>query len=102
MERSKALELCRYYKGEEECPYDYSLPEANYWSLEESWVKLTCTTPEEKSGEILEFITYFPDELSHIDVPLGLKGTMFNQYLHFDGDPKSFPNFLLAYLNHSK
>lgn len=98
MERSEALKLCKFYKGEEECPFDYSDYKSTWWSIEQTWVKWDCTTPIDEDGNVLEFIVDFPDELSYIEIPLSLKGTMYNQHLHWGNTPESFPDVLLSYI----
>lgn len=99
MERSEALKYCRYYHEEEECPFSYAEAASMFWSIEEGWIKL-CTG---KGSELrannyaAEFIAEFPDGIPGIDIPIGLKAAMYNQFMHYNNNKSGYVDFLLAY-----
>lgn len=102
MGKSKnAIALCKYYKGEEENPFDIKSIQRTFWTLEQSWVKLVLTNETRSANYALEFSLDFPDNLDYIDIPLTLKATMYDRYYHFMDGKDGFPEFLLAYINNA-
>lgn len=96
-----AIALCKYYKGEEENPFDYGTIQRTFWNLEQGWVKLVLTNETRYGNYALEFSIDFPDNLDYIDIPLSLKATMYSRYYHFKGSKDGFPEFLIAYINNA-
>ena len=93
------LNDCKYYKGEEECPYPGTDIKSTYWRLESIWVE------EVNDNEILRdeygfnFTIDFPDDMAHItSIPFYLKATMYDQYRHFGGSKEGFEDWLYSYL----
>ncbi len=37
--------FCKYYKGEEKCPYEYGEPENSFWFFERMYWELECNIP---------------------------------------------------------
>lgn len=97
----KALALCKYYKGEVECPFDYGTIQRTFWDLEQGWVKLVLTNETRSANYALEFSLDFPDNLDYIDIPLTLKAAMYDRYYHFMDGKDGFPEFLIAYINNA-
>ena len=88
MTREELIKQCRYYKGEEECPFeDEGQDESLFWSYEDLWVN------ELKGNYIHDQMTLssylaFPSvanankgKLSA--VPVSLQLLLFNRYMHW-------------------
>lgn len=102
MGKSKnAIALCKYYKGEDESPFELGTDEYTFWSLEKAWVTLVLTNETRSANFALEFSIDFPDDLDYIDIPLTLKATMYSRYSHFVGNKEGFPEFLISYINNA-
>lgn len=37
LEKNGKYKFCKYYKGEEKCPYEYGTPELSFWHFEEQY-----------------------------------------------------------------
>ena len=40
MEVVEPLRYCKYYKGENKCPYSLESAERTFWELEQTWVNI--------------------------------------------------------------
>lgn len=100
MERSDALKDCRFYKGEEACPFNEAGDiRRRYWSWEQKYVK--CATEGEALLDeyALELRLDWEFRLDYLDINFFLMSVMYNDFLHWGGDKDSFEDALLSYLN---
>lgn len=100
MEVIEPLRYCKYYKGENKCPYSLESTESTFWELEQTWVNIVNPSEETREQMILEFTFEYPDGIPYItDTPIGLKATIFDQYCHFYGSGDGFENYIKTYFN---
>ena len=79
MTREDAINLCKYYKGEEESPYS-DQNESMLWFYESAWVdKLLNDESFERMLEEYLFIG-LKDFEKFDDTPITLKALLFNRY----------------------
>lgn len=100
MTREELIKQCRYYKGEEDCPFDgKDQNKAMFWSYEEKWVQYTLSDKnylnrcldEYKRNGLMSF-------KSDDGVPATLKAILFNRYSYwYEGDSIGFKNFYTKY-----
>ena len=93
---SDLLKFCRYYKGEEENPYEnINQNEAMFWFYEKSWISFITGSYGNVSAErnaknlISEYLTdYLNSGLANFSfndgIPLTLKTLLFNRYQHWN------------------
>lgn len=48
MEVVEPLRYCKYYKGENKCPYSLESAERTFWELEQTWVNIVNPSEEWK------------------------------------------------------
>lgn len=97
MKNESALPLCKFYRGEKECPFDPDDQRSTFWDMEESWIKLVLGNEDKEDALLIPFLLKMGG-LDGFDYPSTLKATMFDQYCHFNGgDSSGFVEFLLAY-----
>ena len=100
MEVVEPHRYCKYYKGEDKCPYSSESAESTFWELEQMWVNIVNPSEETWERMILEFTFEYPDGILYItDTPVGLKATIFDQYCHFNGSEDGFENYIKTYFN---
>ena len=79
MRRKDAIAFCRYYKGEQDCPYRDHDKEF-CWFYEQAWV-YDMTNNTSLAEYIGDFIGFGLGDFSNDDgVPLSLKALLFNRY----------------------
>ena len=94
------LKLCRYYHGEEECPDNLEDNQTTFGSMEQAWIKSAKNTDWEDSV-IAEFLLDFPDGFKDIDIPLGLKAIISDQYQHWCSGKDGVEDYLISYLRNA-
>lgn len=99
MEIVNPLRYCRYYKGEDKCPFPPDGIDATYWDLERSWINIVNPDVAMHENMIFEFTMDFPSNLPYIDAPTSLKAFMYSRYYQFHGDKIDFENFIKTYVN---
>lgn len=94
MTRDELIKQCRYYKGEEECPFDgVDQDKTAFWSYEETWVnnfKRNYIDDQLTQSSYLAFSSVAnanKEELS--SVPVSLQLLLFNRYVHWFGGYQS-------------
>lgn len=93
MKTADLLSFCRYYKGEDENPYDVIDPRYNAWNCEKCWISLKNTDDNFLHGLCQEFLSVFPDWTSDAPVPVSLRALIFDRYTHFGGSDAGFISF---------
>lgn len=93
------LRYCRYYKGEEKCPFPPYGIDATYWELERSWVNIVNPDEGIREKMITELVIDFPETFPYINAPTSLKALLYNRYYQFHGEKASFDNFIKTYVN---
>lgn len=97
------LEACRFYKGEDECPYDVSDGRFHLWRLEWQWANGVVTNEiirQEVVGEYMyDFCREDMDEFFHLN--LSLKAFFYARFCHWGGSKKGFKDWLRLYLTTS-
>ena len=80
MTREDAINLCKYYKGEEESPYT-DQNESMLWFYERAWVYKMLNN-DESFGLMLEEYLFIglKDFEKFDDTPITLKALLFNRY----------------------
>ncbi|MBE6332468.1 MAG: hypothetical protein E7070_09235 [Bacteroidales bacterium] len=97
MVNESALPLCKFYRGEEKCPFDPDDKRSTFWSLEETWIKLVLGNEDKEDALLVPFLLKMGG-MDCFHFPSTLKATMFDQYCHFNGgDSSGFVDFIIAY-----
>lgn len=94
MEKQDLLQFCKYYKGEEESPYQGT--ENALWGIEKTWVAFSLNA--EKGFDYLskclnEYLSCGLRDFEQFDdTPVSLKAVLFNRFEQWDegGDFKEF------------
>ena len=94
------LQLCRYYHGEDECPDNLEGIQTTFWGLERAWIKSADDTRWEDSI-ITEFLIDFPDGFKDLEIPLGLKAIISDQYQHWCSGKDGVKDYLISYLKNA-
>lgn len=101
MKRENALAFCKYYKGEEACPYNKG-NKAHFWDYERVWVAMTIGENSMLDDMVEDYINYGLSQFyANDDTPLSLKSVIFNRYIHWFGgygakeDIKGFMDFYI-------
>lgn len=95
MNRSDLIKQCRYYRGEDENPFDEEQNKAMLWFYEKIWVaKMLANDPylEEITNEYRsQGLENFSEEDG---TPISLKAILFNRYEHWlEGGTDGFKRF---------
>lgn len=102
---SKAYsEMCRYFHGEEESPFDAGSIQGTFWDLERAWIKRVADDEQKDVNLLTAFALDFPDGLRHIEgIPNSLKAFIWDQYEHWYGygSKGDFQNYLFSYLENA-
>lgn len=97
MKKKDLLRFCRYYKGEEECPFKND-HKARLWDYEKVWLKLTLSSYENNDAD-KDLASMLDDYVSaglssfaqSDDTPATLKAILYNRYCHWSqGDVDGF------------
>lgn len=79
------LRFCRFYRGEEECPYKKGM-RSLLWDYERIWIELSLNK-DDTLGNLLD--DYLRAGLSEFemkdDTPITLKALLFDRYRHWLG-----------------
>ncbi len=105
LNREELINLCRYYKGEEENPYERKdNNKAMLWFYEQGWVIDTLRHGEEGGSCLEEYATDYISagmvEFRRDDmIPMSLKALLFNRYMRgsMDGNTEPFKKFFNKY-----
>ena len=107
MTRNELIKQCRYYKGEEECPFDgVDQDKSLFWSYEQIWVERYRGQYEDEQMSQANYLT-LPSVVTALKnkelnaIPLSLQILLLNRYMHWLGgyqsledDVKSFVDWL--------
>lgn len=98
MTKEDLIKHCRYYKGEDENPFEPDGGENQnkmmFWFYEQCWVNFTLATIKDKNCEdasilhssLKEYIAHGLADFEQFDnVPIKLKALLFNRYCHWIG-----------------
>lgn len=101
MSRKELIELCRYYKGEDENPFAGKDQNAMmFWSYEKMWCEMNHTALEDENSSAAAMIGNFISEYSAAgllfyrateDTPISLIALLYNRYEQWlQGTPDEF------------
>jgi len=106
MTERELIALCRYYKGEEECPYEdrdkYVKDEEMWWFYEKCWVRF------QQQAAYSDFAIYVSEYISvgleffemNDGVPISLKALLFNRWSKGSWSlAEGVPSFKRAYID---
>lgn len=90
------LNLCKYYKGEDECPVELSRKGyATIWRYEKIWVENPAFRNELDVKTNTNFYEYKQAGLIDFNVddgvPVTLKALLFNRYRYWSGEYENVP-----------
>lgn len=93
------MDFCRYYKGEEHCPYEGG-EDALFWGYEQKWIELTLAKSDYLGEMLDDYLSAGLEDFAFQDeTPITLKAILFNRYCHWNGgyglteDAKAFQLF---------
>ena len=100
--KEELIKICKFYKGEEECPFDETSDKRYIWNYERVWVDLVLyNKPKSFELFLLEYSHAGLEDFSKDDgVPITLKAILFNRCLqHSDGmcSPEEFKEVYKRY-----
>ena len=87
MEKKDLMQICRYYKGENECPKFNDNNKSMLWGYERTWVDDTLAT--EKRGRVSDYQNEMLDDYMSVGlttfnntdgISITLKALLFNRY----------------------
>ncbi len=78
--KEELIGFCRYYKGEEESPYQDEV--SFYWAVEMAWVSFV-ENGNSFSQMLPEYIASGLDEILIDNIPRSLKATLFNRFCQY-------------------
>ena len=102
MKKDELIELCRYYKGESQNPYENG-DMAAFWEYERTWVDMMLT---ESDTLVRCWDQYAADGLADFEqndgVPTFLKALLYSRFVYWlTGTPAEFKTFYKRqYLGH--
>ncbi len=100
MDKSDAIKFCRYYHGEDVCPFRDE-ERATLWKIERAWAERMIAVNTEMIEEaVSEYVAYGLGEFQMRDgVPISLKAFLFNRLTKYDEriDLEAFRQFYLKY-----
>lgn len=107
MTREELIKVCKYYKGENECPYTNDSPEesikGHFWNYEKYWIESDNKIHTENVGLLK---AYGLENFNANDgTPISLKALLFNRWGHWVGlyDIEGFKKWYLdEYLQSGK
>lgn len=80
MEKDDLIKSCRYYKGEEACPFQEQ-NKSMLWFYERAWVYDTLNDSKSLSITTDEYKSLGLESFEDLDgIPLSLKASLFNRY----------------------
>ena len=104
MTRDELIRQCRYYKGEEECPFEgIAQDKTSFWSYEEIWVnkfKGDYIDEQMTQSSYLAFpsvATANKGELS--SVPVSFQQLLLNRYMHWLGGYRSLEDDVESFVS---
>lgn len=98
MSEEARISLCRYYKGEDQNPFNVNDQRYTFWDIEYGWFKLVANDYTRSSNYIVPFLLAFDGGLPGFKIDETIKATLFNHYMHFNGSKDGFGDFLLRYM----
>lgn len=100
MDKSDAIKFCRYYHGEDVCPFRDE-ERATLWKIERAWAeRMTAGNTEMIEEAVSEYVAYGLGEFQMRDgVPISLKALHFNRFCKYYErvDVDGFKSFYLRY-----
>lgn len=90
MTKESLLRLCRYYKGEDECPHGVN---SLCWNVESAWVAFTLRGSRNNDNADAVYLLNVVDEYNNAglryfemmdDTPITLKALLFNRFDHWN------------------
>lgn len=98
MRINNLIDYCRYYKGEEENPFEgKDQNKAMFWFYERHWVNEISKNENLISEYLSDYLRNDLDNFSFNDhIPITLKALLFNRYNHWNmGGAEGFKEFYL-------
>jgi hypothetical protein len=102
MDKQQFINRCRYYKGEEENPFEnVNQDKALSWFYESKWVEFSIAGNPNLDEYVSEYHAAWMDGLMREDgTPITLKALLLNRYYHQNGSIPTFANdFRKWYVN---
>ena len=80
MDKKDLVKFCRYYKGEDDCPFKEQ-NKSMLWFYERAWIFDMLRDSDNLSTSIDEYIRLGLGQFEQFDdIPLSLKALLFNRY----------------------
>lgn len=84
MSKDLLLTYCRYYKGEEECPFEDN-EDRLFWQYEQFWYDSQAKKDEHLSELIADYINAGLSDFENRDnTPISLKALLWNRFSHWN------------------
>lgn len=105
MKDNYLLHHCRYYKGEEECPFTQIDDRFTAWKIEAMWVNMMVNDSEHLNFCLEEYLLRgMKDFQKYDDTPITLKALLMNRYFKYEEreDIEGFKKFYREFYGKSK
>lgn len=100
MNRNELVNLCRYYKGEQESPFAFADPRFTAWRIEALWVVAATNQAEMLNFCVEDYIRHGLAGFQDKDgVPISLKAFLMNRLFQY-AEREDVEDFKQFYLNH--
>ncbi len=104
MTRDELIKQCRYYKGEEECPFDgIDQDKTSFWSYEEIWVNKFKGNYIDEQMTQSSYLAFPPVAMANrgefSSVPVSLQQLLLNRYMHWLGGYQSLEDDVESFVD---
>ena len=104
MTRDDLIKQCRYYKGEEECPFDgIDQDKTAFWSYEYIWVNKFKGDYIDEQMIQSSYLAFPPVAMANrgefSSVPVSLQLLLFNRYMHWLGGYQSLEDDVESFVD---
>ncbi len=82
MKKEELIKFCKYYKGEDQCPYDYPDIKHSFWSIERNFVRISQNDYrfESEKNAVLRYIELHSDannDLLNNEIPIEKRAVLY-------------------------
>lgn len=104
MTRDELIKQCRYYKGEEECPFDgIDQDKTSFWSYEYIWVNNFKGDYIDEQMTQSSYLAFLPVAMANrgefSSVPVSLQQLLLNRYMHWLGGYQSLEDDVESFVD---
>ena len=100
--KSDLIEKCKFYNGEDICPYQGTDIRSMFWFYESAWVSMEINDDDVFKKYLTQYKRSKWYEVNE-NVPMNLKAMLYNRYCHFvDIEGEGFKEYFQKYMEYNK